>query len=53
MGMTPGVGIMRVKKDGRDGEFLTVAPMSNKNTAGAELADAHAMALRVKPSRKK
>jgi len=47
-GSTPGVGIIKVTGNGRDGKFEAVAPMSNIDAGGVERADAHALALRMK-----
>ncbi len=47
-GSTPGVGVMKVRENGRDGEFESVAPMSNLDAGRNERADAHALAIRLK-----
>ncbi len=47
-GSTPGVGVIKVHKGGRDGEFEAIARASNIDTTGAERADVHALAIRVK-----
>jgi hypothetical protein len=47
-GSTPGVGVMKVKENGRDGVFESVAPMSNVDAGRIERADAHALAIRLK-----
>jgi hypothetical protein len=45
-GATPGVGVLKITAGGRDGIFEAIAPMSNKDAAGVERADAHAIWLR-------
>jgi DNA-binding beta-propeller fold protein YncE len=47
-GSTPGVGILKVTRGGRDGVFEAVAPVSNVDAGGVERADVHAMTLRLK-----
>lgn len=47
-GSTPGVGVIKIIANGRDGAFESVAPMSNPDASGVERADAHALAVRVK-----
>jgi hypothetical protein len=42
-GATPGVGVLKITGDGRDGIFEAIAPMSNKDAGGVERADAHAI----------
>ena len=46
-GSTPGVGVIKVLKDGRNGFFEAVASVSNLD-AGIERADVHAMTMRLK-----
>jgi DNA-binding beta-propeller fold protein YncE len=46
-GTTPGVGVLKVLESGRSGYFESVAPIS-KVIDGKEMADVHAMAVRVK-----
>jgi DNA-binding beta-propeller fold protein YncE len=46
-GSTPGVGILKVTRAGRDARFEAVAPVSNVDAAGVERADVHAMTIRV------
>jgi DNA-binding beta-propeller fold protein YncE len=46
-GSTPGVGIVKVTQDGRNGVFEAVAPVANVDPAGIERADVHAMTLRL------
>jgi hypothetical protein len=46
-GSTPGVGIVRVIRGGRDGVFEAVAPVSNVDGSGLERADVHAMTIRL------
>jgi DNA-binding beta-propeller fold protein YncE len=50
-GTTPGVGIIKIIANGRDGVFESIAPISNADAAGVERADPHALAIRVPPSR--
>jgi YVTN family beta-propeller protein len=45
-GATPGVGVMKVKNAGKDGDFIGIAPVSNVDSAGVERADVHALAVR-------
>lgn len=47
-GSTPGVGIVRVTRGGRDGIFEAVARVSNVDSSGVERADVHALTVRVK-----
>lgn len=47
-GTTPGVGVVKVKRGGADGDFLGIARVSNADAAGVERADVHAMAVRLK-----
>jgi hypothetical protein len=42
------VGVIKVLENGRDGYVESVAPASNKDAAGVERADVHAMTLRLK-----
>ena len=46
-GSSPGVGILKVLRNGRSARFEAVAPVSNVDADGIERADVHAMALRV------
>lgn len=46
-GSTPGIGVVRVKKKGRDGELEAVLPVTNIDSGGVERADVHAMTIRV------
>jgi hypothetical protein len=47
-GNTPGVGVIKVKGGGRDGDFFGLAAISNVDSAGVERADVHALAVRRK-----
>jgi DNA-binding beta-propeller fold protein YncE len=47
-GSTPGVGIVKVTRGGRSGEFQAIAPVSHIDAEGVERADVHAMTLRTK-----
>ena len=47
-GSTPGVGVIKVKRGGRDGRFFGIAPVSNVDASSIERADIHAMAVRRK-----
>ena len=47
-GSTPGVGILKVTEGGRNAVFEAVAPASNIDDAGVELADVHAMTIRIR-----
>ena len=47
-GSTPGVGVIKVKQGGRDGDFEGIARISNIDAAGVERADVHALAVRIK-----
>jgi hypothetical protein len=40
--------VIKVKRGGRDGEFVGIAPVSNIDSSGVERADIHAMAVRRK-----
>jgi hypothetical protein len=48
MGTTPGVGVIKVKNGGTDGDFFGIARVSNVDVGGVERADVHAMAVRLK-----
>ena len=50
-GSSPGVGILKVQRNGRGARFEAVAPVSNVDAGGVERADVHAMALRLRRSR--
>jgi hypothetical protein len=45
VGSTPGIGVVKVKDQGRSGELIGVARISNKRD-GKETADPHAVAVR-------
>ena len=47
-GSTPGLAVVQVSEDGRNGSVKAVAPISNVDAAGVERADAHGIALRRK-----
>jgi DNA-binding beta-propeller fold protein YncE len=47
-GSTPGVGVLKITEGGRNGLFETVARVSNVDVNGAERADVHAMAVRIR-----
>lgn len=47
-GSTPGLGVVDVTQGGRDGFLKAVAPITNRDAAGVERADAHGIALRRK-----
>jgi hypothetical protein len=44
-GSTPGVGVIKVKEDGKDGEFVGVARVTNMKE-DKETADVHGTAVR-------
>jgi DNA-binding beta-propeller fold protein YncE len=45
-GATPGVGVLKVLESGRDARFESIAPVTNRDAAGIERADVHAMTIR-------
>jgi YVTN family beta-propeller protein len=47
-GSSPGVGILKVLRNGSSARFEAVAPVSNVDADGIERADVHALALRVR-----
>lgn len=47
VGSTPGVGILRVTRGGRDGVFQAISPITHV-VGGVELADPHALRVRLK-----
>jgi DNA-binding beta-propeller fold protein YncE len=47
-GTTPGVGVVKVNKGGKNGKFEAVAQVSNIDVAGVERADVHAITIRLK-----
>ena len=47
-GATPGVGVLKVLESGRDARFEAIAPVTNRDAAGIERADVHAMTVRLK-----
>lgn len=48
-GSTPGIGVLKVLRGGRDARFRSIAPVSNVDAAGVERADVHGMTVRVIP----
>lgn len=46
-GSTPGVGVLKVTKGGRNAKFEAVARVTNLDTSGTERADVHALTLRT------
>jgi YVTN family beta-propeller protein len=50
VGATPGVGVLRVTKGGRDGRLIAVAPITHV-VSGVERADPHSLAVREVPRR--
>jgi hypothetical protein len=49
-GSTPGVGVIKVTEGGRNGVVEAIAPASNIDALGKELADVHALTVRVVPA---
>jgi len=47
-GSTPGVGVVKVVANGREGLFEALAPVTNVDAGGVERADVHALTLRLK-----
>ena len=47
-GSTPGVGVIQVRRGGRDGRLRSVVQISNVDAAGVERADAHGIRVRLK-----
>lgn len=47
-GSTPGVGVLKVLRSGRDARFESVAAVTNIDANGVERADVHAMTIRSK-----
>jgi DNA-binding beta-propeller fold protein YncE len=47
-GSTPGVGVIKVQRNGRGGTFEALAPVSNIDSGGVERADVHALTIRRK-----
>ena len=48
-GSTPGVGVLKIIEGGRSARFEAVARVSNRDGAGIERADIHAMTVRIRP----
>jgi hypothetical protein len=48
-GSTPGLAVIQVTAGGLDGFVKTITPISNRDAAGVERADAHGIALRIVP----
>ncbi|MFY9269665.1 MAG: hypothetical protein WAO55_07955 [Candidatus Manganitrophaceae bacterium] len=46
-GSTPGVGVIKVNKGGKNGKFISIAPVSNRDATGVERADMHAITIRL------
>jgi DNA-binding beta-propeller fold protein YncE len=46
-GSTPGVGVIRVRRGGRSGEFQGIARISNIDQGGLDRADPHALRVRA------
>ena len=47
-GSTPGVGVLKVTESGRNARFESIARVSNVDSTGVELADVHALVIRIK-----
>lgn len=47
-GSTPGLGILRVRKDGKTGSLRAIARIANVDTAGVDRADPHGLRVRLK-----
>ena len=47
-GSTPGLGIIRVDRNGRSGELAAILRISNVDAGGVDRADAHAVRVRVR-----
>jgi DNA-binding beta-propeller fold protein YncE len=47
-GSTPGLGIIAVNKQGDDGQLAAILRVTNRDAAGVEKADAHAVRVRLK-----
>lgn len=47
-GSTPGIGVIKVRQDGRGGKFKALAPVTNMDENGVERADFHALTIRLK-----
>ncbi|MGH2749648.1 MAG: hypothetical protein ACRDK3_02050 [Actinomycetota bacterium] len=45
-GLTPGVGVLLVRRGGGNGHFVAIAPVTNIDAGGVERADVHALAVR-------
>ncbi len=48
IGTQPGLAVIDVKGNGKDGELEAVIPISNVNAMGQETADAHGVQVRIK-----
>jgi hypothetical protein len=46
-GDAPGIGVVKLKQDGRSGEFKAVVRVSNIDSSNVDRADAHAIELRL------
>jgi hypothetical protein len=47
-GTTPGLGVIKVKDNGKDGKLKTYYPITNIDATNVERADPHGIALRLK-----
>ena len=47
-GSTPGVGVIKVQRNGRGGAFEALAPATNVDQSDVERADVHAITVRLK-----
>lgn len=47
-GSTPGLGVIAVDRDGRDGRLIAVHRISNVDATGVERGDAHAVRVRLR-----
>jgi DNA-binding beta-propeller fold protein YncE len=48
VGATPGLGVIRVMRNGMTGAFQAIAPISHRDAGGVERADPHAIGVRLK-----
>jgi DNA-binding beta-propeller fold protein YncE len=47
-GSTPGIGVIKVRRGGRAGRLVAIAPVTNVDAMGVERADVHALTLRLR-----
>jgi hypothetical protein len=47
-GNSPGMGIILIDRDGESGRLAAILRISNRDDAGVERADAHALRVRLK-----